>query len=324
MRASSELRGSGGRLEGVARPHRIAILAHAKVNLTLELLGRREDGYHDIRSWMVPLALADRLTVERASRGLTLEVPGHPELSNDDNLVARACRAFQARFGRPRGLRLRLEKRIPIAAGLGGGSSDAAATLRALALLEGLRAPAALRELALALGSDVPFFLGRGPALATGRGERLHPAPPCPRLWLLVAKPPFGISAAEAYAAARPRGRRRSQPRLTAISTDANWSMKEWGRLQSVRSGRGIGGLLVNDLQAGAVRNHPELGRLLRTLRALSPHGALMSGSGSCCFGLFSSASSAREAARRLGQIALEQTIVTRPVSAFSPGRRLD
>jgi 4-diphosphocytidyl-2-C-methyl-D-erythritol kinase len=158
-------------------------LAHAKINLTLDVLGRRPDGYHELRSVMQTVSLADELTVEAAPH-LSLEVdrdgsspPGHAGVPEGRaNLVWRAAEELRRRRGYQGGARLRLCKRIPAAAGLGGGSSDAAATLLSLNALWGLRCSRAdLVEVAAALGSDVPFFLWGGTALVSVRGERVQP-----------------------------------------------------------------------------------------------------------------------------------------------------
>jgi len=272
----------------------VRILAHAKVNLTLEVLRRRDDGYHEILSLMVPLALADRLTLVPGGRKLRIEVPGDPALEGDDNLALRAAQAFRDAFGLG-GLTIRLEKRIPIAAGLGGGSSDAAAVLRALARTRKLNL-AAIHPLAVALGSDVPFFLSERPAWATGRGERLDPAPRLPALWLMLVKPDFGIAAGDAYRSWRP-----APPLHTG--GDA------W---RGVRSAAGVGRRLRNDLQPGCIRLAPHLGGLLDRLSWLRPAGLLMSGSGSTCFAVFGNRSALQEASRRFQAAPGERVLLTR------------
>lgn len=289
-------------------------LAHAKVNLTLEVLGRRPDGFHAIRSLMVPIALADRLTLSPRRRGLTIAVPGAPALENGDNLALRAATLFREHFGLD-GLHIVLEKRIPLAAGLGGGSSDAAAVLRALARQRGVRPPL-LHPLAEALGSDVPFFLRERPALATGRGETLTPAPALPVLHLLLVKPGFGISAAAAY-----REWSIAHPGLTLTHTGANTtSVPGWPARQGVSSVPGVGKRLVNDLQAGCGRLQPELHSLLRRLSGLGAAGVLMSGSGSTCFAIFASARALRDARRRFEPLSGETVFASRTLRS-TPAR---
>src|SRR4030095_16311344 len=163
---------------GIARG--LVVQTSAKVNLTLEVLRKREDGYHELATILQSVDLWDRLAVEPAD-SLSL-VTSDPALPTDEgNLVMRAARLLREAAEVSGGARLRLEKRIPVAAGLGGGSSDAAAALWALNRMWGIRWPVIrLQELAERLGMDVPFFLGKGRALATGRGERLPP-PPAPR-----------------------------------------------------------------------------------------------------------------------------------------------
>lgn len=291
----------------------VAALAHAKVNLRLEVLGGRPDGYHDIRSLVVPLDLADRLVVAPAPRGVGLEVLGAPELAGPDNLVARAAQAFRRRFGAPRGVRILLDKRVPITAGLGGGSSDAASTLRALAKLAGVDDEAALRELALSLGSDVPFFLGNGPAWIAGRGERVEPAAALPQLWLLLVKPPFGVTAREAYEAWSA-----SHRRLTRPDRNANQS-----KVERAPSGEDVFEFLRNDLEAGVARAYPRIRDLLSRLRRLSPRGTLMSGSGSTCFALFRDRPSALRARAAFRPTRGERVLLARTLAwRTGPHRR--
>ena len=151
---------------------RLVTLAPAKVNLVLRVGPTRPDGYHELLTLMVQLDLADGIEVAVSSRpgGVTCRVPGRPELDGPSNLAARAAALVKERLGRPEAIAIRIDKRIPVTAGLGGGSSDAAAVIRALARAFRIRDRAALAEIALAIGSDVPFFLGREAAWARGRG----------------------------------------------------------------------------------------------------------------------------------------------------------
>ena len=191
------------------------VIARAKINLTLDVGARRPDGYHDIRSLMQTIALHDTLTLTRTPEvpGITLTVSGDEAEgvpANESNLVHRAAVRLQkiaaARGlvpGDQSGLHVALTKRIPVQAGLGGGSSDAAAVLLGLNQLLGLGlSPARLAEVGAALGADVPFFLVGGLALAEGLGEQITPLPPLGPPWpLVVIKPPVGVSTAAAYAA---------------------------------------------------------------------------------------------------------------------------
>lgn len=178
--------------------------APAKINRELRLGGRRPDGYHEIRSRLVSIDLADRVTVERGGGFLELVCEGIPVPGDESNLVVRAARALAERVGRVPDARIRLEKRIPVGAGLGGGSSDAARTLFLLSRLWECALPEGeLTSLAALLGSDVPFFLTGGEADVEGRGERVTPLPDSPPEDLLLLVPPFGISTADVYAAHR-------------------------------------------------------------------------------------------------------------------------
>ena len=171
---------------------KLTLKAPAKVNLTLEVLGRREDGYHDIASIIQTIDLHDTLTLEPES-DITFECSS-PDLVHSNNLVLRAARLLKAEAGSDLGAHIRLDKKIPVAAGLGGGSSDAAATLRGLNQLWRLGLPVdELIPIATRLGSDVPFFLSGGTAMVQGRGERVRTLPPIDIEWLLVLAPPIHI-----------------------------------------------------------------------------------------------------------------------------------
>jgi 4-diphosphocytidyl-2-C-methyl-D-erythritol kinase len=182
----------------------VRLLAPAKLNLGLRILSRREDGYHEIETVFVPLALYDRLEIARSgAAGIDLAVEGAELPEGRGNLVVRAAEEGCRALGLATGLRIRLEKRIPVAAGLGGGSSDAAATLAGLEALAGRRLPEAERRaLAVGLGADVPFFLDPRPALARGVGDVLAPLDRVPELWWVLVLLPFPISTARAYRAA--------------------------------------------------------------------------------------------------------------------------
>ncbi|MEJ2288349.1 MAG: 4-(cytidine 5'-diphospho)-2-C-methyl-D-erythritol kinase [Deinococcales bacterium] len=255
--------------------------AHAKVNLGLSVLARRGDGYHEIETLMARLSLADEVRVERAGSGVLLSVEGADLPSDERNLATRAALRYLAEAGAEGvGVAVRLRKRIPLAAGLGGGSSDAAAVLRALRVL--VPAKVDVQRLGLALGSDVPFFLADLPAaLARGRGERLQPVA-LPPLALVLAYPGEAVSAAEAY--------RALQSFTSRMPLDA--------LVEKLRSGAEPG--FVNALQPGVVRAHPQVREVIKALRAEGLRGVAMSGSGSCCFALAPAEAAAQEAAARL------------------------
>ncbi len=181
----------------------MVVNCYAKINLTLEILGKRADGYHEVRSVMQTIGLADRLEVLPAA-GLSFAC-SDSALATPDNLVYRAARLLQSEYGVRAGAALRLEKRIPVAAGLGGGSSNAAGTIIALNRLWGLQLPHSEQQrLAAQLGSDVPFFLSGGTALAAGRGEKITPLPSLPAHWAVLVPLPRALSAAAVYQAVTP------------------------------------------------------------------------------------------------------------------------
>lgn len=246
--------------------------APAKVNLTLKILGRRPDGYHDIETFMVPLTLEDTIEIELTETTGTLDFCcDDPDVPSDEgNLVARAVKAFRAATGRSDGLRIRLHKNIPHGAGLGGGSSDAASTLLALDNLLGTCLPApSLESLATGLGSDVPFFLRKGAALCTGRGERINPSPsPVPSLPILLLKPPFGVPTPSAYASYAEK-----RSRLAAAETID---------LEGIT--------MTNDLEPPVFHKYLLLAELKSWLRERDGvRAAMMSGSGSTVFAVLSS-----------------------------------
>jgi 4-diphosphocytidyl-2-C-methyl-D-erythritol kinase len=264
---------------------RLVTLAPAKVNLVLRVGPLRPDGYHEIDSLMVPLDLADRVEVRLLRRPgpVSCLVPGRPELDGPENLAARAAEAFRRRFGTGRGIAIRIEKRVPVTAGLGGGSSDAAAVLRCLARAHGIRDRAALSAVALEVGSDVPFFLLGGAAWAAGRGEALVPAsvPSLDLVLLHPRDPALAIRAAEAYRwldAAR-QGR------------PGGWPPRR-KRFLSTQVG--------NDLEPPCVARRPALTALLGLLLGCGAAAAIMSGSGPTVFGVFQGRAAARRAARQI------------------------
>jgi len=183
----------------------VEVRARAKVNLGLEVLGRRADGYHELRSVMWAIELADRVTLEASGAGIEIECATPHVPRTPDNLAWRAAELVCRETGAAPGLRIRIHKRIPVAAGLGGGSADAAAVLAGLGRLRGRRLGSRrLGALAVALGMDVPFFLGRSPALAHGRGEELRPVAASADLSLVLANPGFPLATHEVYAGLEP------------------------------------------------------------------------------------------------------------------------
>lgn len=270
--------------------------APAKVNLTLEVVRRRPDGYHDICSVMQAISLADRLTVE-PSDNLVLWCNA-PALDGPDNLVWRAARLLQQESGTRRGASLYLQKRIPVVAGLGGGSSDAAAAFLALNQLWALGLTRAhLRELGARLGSDVAFFLGEsGCALAEGRGERLTPLSPLPPRWLVLVKPPAGISAGAVYARFPPeRSSDGSRTRAWIARASAEGSVPP----------------PFDDLEAVALEVAPAAAQARDALLAAGAPYPVMSGSGSTYYALFEREADARDVYTRLQDADKETYLAT-------------
>lgn len=265
-------------------------LAPAKINLTLEVLGRRDDGYHTLRSVMVPIGLLDRIEFERNrnSSALIVEVPTE---IGADNLVSRALAAAGAS-----GLEVRVTKNIPIGGGLGGGSSDAAAVLRAA--MNGELGPAACNDwlrAARELGSDVPFFLTGTAALVEGTGERVTALGALPDWWVVVVRPRAWVPTAQAYrlldesrAGAAPT----SRPRNDSASLRAVDALQrnDFAALQHE---------LVNDFHEPILSAFPEIAHADAALRAAAG-SSLLSGSGSCLFALFEDERGARGAAGRV------------------------
>jgi 4-diphosphocytidyl-2-C-methyl-D-erythritol kinase len=255
--------------------------APAKINLGLRILGRRPDGLHELDSLFAPLDLADRLELRIAAAerpgvvlrdaGGSFPAPGAP------NLAVRAAEAFLARTRLDWAIEIALAKHVPVAAGLGGGSSDAGAVLRALAQ----QAPDALSTaelgaIARALGADVPFFLDPRPARVRGIGERSEPCPDLPELALLLVNPGFPLSTAEVYRTFDALGPGPQPPPLPELR-------------EALAGGEALAALLHNDLEAAARQLHPELRALRGRLEGLRPRGTGMSGSGPTHFALFES-----------------------------------
>lgn len=264
--------------------------APAKVNLYLEVLGKRADGYHEIETLMVAVNLYDTLEFKEEVSGQILLDCNRSDLSSGpDNLVRRAADLLRERAGCSRGAAIRLSKRIPMAAGLAGGSSDAAATLVALNELWDLQLdPARLAELAGELGSDVAFFLSGSAAWCTGRGEQVTPVGLGRRLRFVLVCPAVGLSTAAVYQAVTPPE--------TPQSGSALRRAVEAGDIEE------IGRRLHNRLQPVAERLCPEVAALCNRLEELTPAGQLMSGSGTSLFALCRDQHEAMRIARALRQ----------------------
>ncbi|SCI35131.1 4-diphosphocytidyl-2-C-methyl-D-erythritol kinase [uncultured Flavonifractor sp.] len=264
------------------------VQANAKLNLTLDVLGKRPDGYHDMRMVMQSITLSDALTVkENGGRGLRVGTNLHFLPNNEKNLAAQAAlRFWEARGIGVKGLDITIEKRIPVCAGMAGGSSDAAAVLRALNQMEG--EPFSILELARIgerVGSDVPYCVLGGTALVEGRGEVLTPLPPLPRCWVVVCKPPFPISTPELFAQLdRVRVTRRpdTQGVMDALAAEDLEGVAR--RMYNVFED------VLPDRQRSRVAD------IKNTLIHCGALGATMSGTGPSAFGLFTQLEKAKSA----------------------------
>jgi 4-diphosphocytidyl-2-C-methyl-D-erythritol kinase len=260
----------------------LQVLSPAKVNLFLHVLRRRADGYHDLFSLMCRIGLYDEILLNPASARIDLQC-SDPSLPVDDgNLAFRAARRFFETLGRRGRVEIRLTKRIPIAAGLGGGSSNAASVLLGLNYLYDNPLPLdKLMAVGKSLGADVPFFLFQSPALASGIGDRLEAFTGIPSRTALVVSPPFTVSTRMVYQNLNLRlTNRQKRPTRTHL--------KKTAFAPEVH--------LYNDLEAVTLALHPELGTIKNLLVERGARGALMSGSGPSVFGLFPDPEAARKA----------------------------
>jgi len=279
---------------------RVRVRACAKINLTLRVLGIRADGYHELRTTFQSLALHDTLTFAAAPGPFRI-ISNDPDCPTDQsNLVWKAAaRLWNAagRPGDPDGVTVRITKRVPVQAGLGGGSSDAAAALRALRALWGLEvADERLEDIGRDLGADVAFFLTGGTVLGVERGDLLFPLVDAPRAWVVLARPDFGVGTKDAYAwwDAAWHGSAEAQPGPFSPSPPSRPS----GPSRPSRPNRKDE--WTNDLQGPVVARHPRILRLVRSLTRNGAQFSAMSGSGSAVFGLFPDKGTAERAAASL------------------------
>ena len=269
----------------------VRVSAYAKINLSLRVLGVRPDGYHELRTIFQSIALHDTLTarIRRGPFALHCDDPACP--ADETNLVWRAAErvwAASGRRGTMRGVEVRLAKRIPLQAGLGGGSSDAAAALRVFGSLWRVNQPS-LRDIAATLGADVPYFLEGGTVLGLDRGDLLYPLLDHPAAWVTLVVPPFGVSTADAY----------------------RW----WDEVRGSDVGRALSGpAFENDLQRPVAAHHPEIARIVSALQKAGAFHAAMSGSGSAVFGLFGRRPAAERATRVLQKKGV-RALLTRTVN---------
>ncbi|WP_322908054.1 4-(cytidine 5'-diphospho)-2-C-methyl-D-erythritol kinase [Paenibacillus campi] len=252
--------------------------APAKINLMLDVLHKRPDGYHEVEMIMTMVDLADRLTItELSSNTINISSQAGYIPLDDKNLAYQAASKIKERYGIRQGVHIHIDKQIPVAAGLAGGSSDAAAALRGLNRLWQLDIPhEEMMELGASIGSDVPFCITGGTALATGRGELLTPLPSPPDCWVILAKPPINVSTAGIY------GRLRADRIAHHPSSVAMRQAIEQQSFESICSELG------NVLEDVTLSHHPEVQQLKQAMQQLGADGVLMSGSGPTVFGLVS------------------------------------
>ena len=262
--------------------------AFAKVNLDLRIVGRREDGYQEIRTILQAIDLNDEIHVSPSKSFIftATEGPG-----DEENLVVRAVRAFEAETSITVSLRLDLDKRIPSGGGLGGGSADAAATLMGLSRWYGVQLPGErLHQLLASLGSDVPFFALGGRALGIGRGERLFPLPDDADYQLLLVDPGLSIQTTEAYS-------------WLTLSGESNNIFCFCARFVPPQgSVEPFGDFLLNDFEMPLFRRYPELDEIKRKLSTSGAYHAALTGSGATIFGRFRNQADADKAAADLGR----------------------
>ncbi|HEV8662187.1 MAG TPA: 4-(cytidine 5'-diphospho)-2-C-methyl-D-erythritol kinase [Candidatus Methylomirabilis sp.] len=246
--------------------------APAKLNVILEVLGRRPDGYHDLWSVLVLVDLCDTVTVASRRRGIHLTVRPPVVPAGPENLAFRAAETFFETWARPGGAAITLRKRIPVGAGLGGGSSDAAAVLAALNAMAGRPLTRErLLDLAAGLGSDVPFFFSGGAALVTGRGEKVADLPPPPPRWLVLALTGGPVSTAWAYGRLAPGERRVPDPTWTAAASA--------GQTEALL------GMAINRLEEVVFAARPDLAALKVRLQTLGAAPVGLTGTGAALFG---------------------------------------
>ncbi len=294
----------------MAKRLKLTVRAHAKVNLDLRVLGVRADGYHELRTVFQAIELHDTLVCAEHPGPFTLKcrTPGVP--LDATNLVWRAAAALWTALGRGGDVCdavIQIDKKIPLEAGLGGGSADAAAALMALGRLWGGAPITLLREVGATIGADVPFFLSGGTALGLGRGEEIYPLVDLPPHYLVIVRPPFGVSTAEAY----------------------GWYDED--RTEGVRENREFQQLpvpwpsraaqMINDLEPPVIRRHQEIAGIKVQLREAGASAAAMSGSGSAVFGLFRSRVLAERAVKPLSRNG-SRALVTRTLTRAEHERR--
>ena len=269
----------------------IDIMAHAKINLTLDVLARRTDGYHEVEMVMQLIDLHDNIKITRGGTDIKVSGDSGEIPLNKENIVYKAAIALFNAVGSNEGCHINITKKIPVAAGLAGGSADAAATLVGLNQLMNLgQSQRQLMEVGAKVGSDVPFCIIGGTALAIGRGEKVKPLPGLPKLWLVLAKPDIGVSTAMIY--------KNFDAKKAYIrpNTSAIIEALEQKNIKQIKKN------MVNVLESVTLPMHPEVKNIKENMCKLGLKYPLMSGSGPTVFSFVDSEEQARYVAKRLQQ----------------------
>ncbi len=280
--------------------------AYAKINLGLDVVKRLPNGYHQVEMIMQNIGIYDELTFEKAEKDITISTDSRELPTDENNLICRAARYMFARYGISSGLRVRLRKNIPVAAGLAGGSTDAAAAIKAVNSLFGLNLPLSrLMEDGTAIGADVPYCILGGTALAEGIGERLTPLPALPPCHILVAKPDISVSTKYVY----------EHLDLQTVSSHPDIR----GMAGALREGslEGVVSRMGNVLETVTVPAYLEIASLKSQMLRLGAAGSLMSGSGPTVFGIFSDPDRAQAACSQIaGEGLAKQVFLTQSAAA--------
>jgi 4-diphosphocytidyl-2-C-methyl-D-erythritol kinase len=275
--------------------------AYAKINLTLDVLGDRPDGYHDIETVMHTVELHDSIILREDGDGIVLRCASPDVPAETQNIVHRAAHLLRETFHISRGIEIELTKRIPVASGLGGGSSDAAVTLLGLAQMWKLRVDnRQLMELGSKIGSDVPFFLIGGAALAVGRGERVRMLPPLPTTWVVIACPTLQVATEWAYKALD-HGSVRKRPNTAGVV-----------RALEGEDARAVGQLLCNVFEEVVVGHHPVVAQIRDRMASHRPLGVSLSGTGPAVFAMAANEAAAGEIAASVRTMDGVEAVITR------------
>lgn len=284
----------------------IKIEGNAKINLTLDILGKRPDGYHEVAMVMQSIGLHDTIEMDKAKEGIALSINVPWLRADEKNLAWRAAALMQQEYGLRGGVRMRLTKRIPVAAGLAGGSADAAAVLRGMDRLYKLGlSDDQLCELGARLGSDIPFCLRRGTMLATGRGEVLTRLADMPETWVVLAKPRISVSTAWAYQNYDEQGAEQHPDNERIQQEIARGNRK------------GVAKLLCNVLESVTIKRYAVISRYKELMMEQGAMASMMSGSGPTVFGLAESRGTANKIADCLRASTKADVFVTRTMNMY-------